>query len=334
MELHSLHKPPVSAPVVGHIHQVDTLDDAHGVEEEALSLKQQLSSADRDKTRLLLVQLKALHSRVPTTGRKARRMAGMIIAAIAQAEHQLEAQEDETYNHNYNRLQARRAFIEAVYNVMNRVDRDFFHTIDKNAIYKIAPVSESGVVVTSTKEEVTGEELQHKFSILKYHSLSEQEKRDVLHRTFGTQAGDELPTEVEALRRQRVELAELQGALRHMEAYRAYLHFTQSAGYLMGAMGKIGSDHEIFAKAHVQLAATLEAYDRLIADPSDEQAKNDLKRLRTMMRQTLKDEVINRVLGSTESSENGMKLDIFDAVTPPCLPLFTPHSKRRDVTNA
>ncbi|MBY0407133.1 MAG: hypothetical protein K2Q01_05530 [Rickettsiales bacterium] len=313
----------VALPGNGEVQQVDTLDDPCAVEAEAISLRQSLSSASRDRTRMVLEQLKALNSRLPPRGRHNRRSAGVIISAISQAEQQLEAQEDDYYLHSHDSMATRRAFAAAVYTVMSAADKEFYNQIEQKATYSIAPVSDEGVVVTSVKEEVTGEELQQRFSILKYHSMSEAEKRDVLNRTFGTNNDSEVvATSKDVLKREREGLVELHQALKDMEAYKAYRHITGSLGYLMGAMGKIGRDHEVFERAHEDVDALIRAYDKLIENPEDENARTQLKLFRARMKRTLKDDVINKLLLEAEIPVRPVEVERPDHFRPLHTPLF------------
>lgn len=300
-------------------------DELRGIEAEAGAIRTALASASRDQTRRLLTQLKALSARMPVySGRRARRSAGVIQAAITQAEQQLECLSDDEGQRLHD-AHASPAFERHVYHAMSRRAKHFYDTIDGRSTYRLAPVSEGGQVLETVRRDVQGNELRKDFSLLKYHSMSEDRKREVLTRSFGTaDHGEPVAADTAVLRREREELAPLRRALRMMEAYKAFTSMLRARGSVNRVMTAIASDHDHFARAHAQADALAAAYDRLLEDPRDEDAQMQLARVRARMKKTLKDDIIEGVLLDADMYGQGPGLGSLTPVpTPPALtPVF------------
>ncbi len=290
MQIHNHHA--VLQPLQGA-----ELEDLHTVDEEAHELKMALASANRDRTRIILDQMKSLAGRMPTQGRKARRSAGVLQAAITQAEQQLEALNDDEYRRTHDDAAVRRLFEIAVYSTMSKDAKMFYNNIEHDKTYKLVAVAPGGKVEKTIEKEVEGEHLRRHFSLLKFHSMSEAEKRQVLNETFGVDnAVEQVANDAAKLKAEREELAHLHDALKDMEAYRAYISITHSHGNLRKVMVEIALDHDHFQRAHKEVDALVQAYDAVLAAPDDEGAKVRLVEARRRMKKTLKDDIINDVL--------------------------------------
>jgi hypothetical protein len=172
---------------------------------------------------------------------------------------------------------------------------------------------EGGKVKPMEEKAITGEELRKNFSVLKYHSLKEDEKKDLLEKTFGIARPDEdrkkTPAELKA---EMQDLTQLRGALKELEAYKAYRVLMASGNDIKGGLAQIALNHRHFRKADAQIEAVQKAYEELLASPDDGMAAAKLAVLRREMKQTLKDDVMGRVL--TEGTDTGSK-----SLTPPVL---------------
>lgn len=295
----------------------DAMVDMDDLEAEAKDIKGRLVSADRYKTSQLLAQLRALGARMPAHGRRARRSANIIQMVITQAEQQLAALDEEQTMKHFEHF-AHFAFQAVIYTAMSQQAKVFYNNIDANATYEVAPVTAGGVVVTDAKIEVDGEHLRSHFSMIKYHSMSESEKKDVLSKTFGTDKDNELVSrDAAVLKRERDELGLLHRALEDMEAYKAFMGLSKSGLRVQKALIEIAYDHQGFARAHGEVDALLRAYDRLMQNPADEEAATALKLARARMKKTLKEEIIDRILLDADEGAPAKAGEI----TPPLTPL-------------
>lgn len=238
----------------------------------------------------------------------------MIQMAITQAEQQLEALSDESGRFKED-SHARHLFQVAVYATMSGQAKKFYNEIDKKTTYTLAPVKD-GMVVDTVKKEVHGEELRKKFSLLKYHSMSEAEKKDVLHSTFGM-INDLIPDNLDKLKAERDDVFALHQALKDMEAYKAYMSISKLGGSIRNVLVDVANDHEGFARAHVEVDMLVAAYDKLMVNPKDEQAIAAFKAARMKMRKTLKDDVIDKILLNNDSGGLGR-----DIISPPITPIL------------
>ena len=204
------------------------------LEREAMSIKSELTGANRERTQDLISQLKGLQSRIPVGGRKSRRTSSVIATAIVQAQQQLEVQ---MLDHSWRSSEVMPVVMEAaLYHGMTVAQKAFYNDIEKKAEYNLAAVNEKGKIEATGEKKITGEELRKHFGVLQYHSLKESEKRELLSKTFGTAAPDEDTPKTKAqLKADQEELASIHRALHDMEAYKAYVLLVHSGLGVRGA---------------------------------------------------------------------------------------------------
>lgn len=302
---------PVMQPVQG-----PDLIDSHDVMQEALELRAQLRTANRDQTREVLEKLRCLSSRISGNGRRARRSAGIVQSSITQAQQQLETLSDEA-NYLEQFFASQKALELCVYVAMSKPAQEFYHAIEQKT-YHIAPVTRAGVVSVGEKREVEGEQLRHEFSMIKYHSMTEVEKRSMLNEALRMNESAELVSNnPDYLIVERKAVAELHGYLRNMEAYKAYRNLTDRKGRPLDAMLEIAREHDDFMRAHAAVDDLLRAYDRLILHIYDAEAIEDFKATRSRMKRILKEDIMERVLldGDSASETHG-------SITPPITPVI------------
>lgn len=270
-------------------------NDPAQLEREALSIKSELGGANLEQTRSLLNQLKQLQNRIPMGGRKGRRSSSVIATAIVQAEQQLELQETAT---SWRSSEAMPVVLQvALYAGMTVAQKDFYNEIEKKAEYNLTAVKANGRLDTAGEQTISGAALREHFSVLKFHSLKEGEKRDLLSRAFGTEQPDEdAPKGKEQLKAEQEELKSIRHALRDMEAYKAYMLLVHSGLGVREALAEIARNRRRFAKALSDVEALHTAYDELQEAPDDGMLKARLALARRNMKQSLKSDIIDGVL--------------------------------------
>lgn len=269
--------------------------DPSSIEHEAMGIRAQLQSSDQEQTRQLIQRLQGLSARIPQFGTRGRRAAGVVAMVLAQAKTQMEDQVSSEIVLGNPLMNA--ALQLSVYYTMNEVQKQVYQQIDKKAEYELVKVDEKGRICSDDEPAtVKGETLREEMSLIQYHSLKEDEKKQLISKTFGMDApDDEQPKTQELLRAEQEGLQKLHKALRNMEAYHAAMQIHKGAG-IRFTLGAIASNHEIFARAHAQVDALHAAYEALAADPANESLKAQLVAARRSMKQTLKHDIMDGVM--------------------------------------
>lgn len=291
----------------GHQHTSMDFSSTDDVLSEVEAIRALLPSSDREETRALVAKLNNLSGKLPRdegADRKGRRAAGVVSAVIAQAQQQLNQQNGEDSTRHASMLLSS-TMQSTIYFSMSAAQKLFYDKIDAKKDYVLPAVTESGAVaVPEETKAVSGEELKKRFSILQYHSLSEDEKKKMLDKTFGLDTPEENARKSPAqLKTELEELDYLKQALKDMEAYKGY-QLIMRGGDMRGALGQIAHNRSVFAKAQGQVEQLQAAYAALIEQPDNAARMAAVADIRRAMKKTLKEEVIDDLLTGVGSASN------------------------------
>jgi hypothetical protein len=296
------------------------LEERCAVEGEVSALMAQLASADQDKIRQIISRLQMLKSKAAPGSTASRRSYRVVADALAQAQLQLI---DTMYDDWKDKPQFsfNTMFEVHVYASMGAQAQQFYNAIDQTASYTITPVVQNGQMLVTEQKQIEGKQLRRLFSVVKYHAMSEKDKKDILSKTFGTEAvEDDKPKDATALKAEKEDLQHLHQALRDMEAYKAYILLSQSGGNLQGAMVRVAANHAVFTKAHSKVDEVIRVYTELMANPNDPVARAALKYTRFQLRELLRDEVVNKVLLESVEQPPAISATLGAAFAGPGLP--------------
>jgi len=266
----------------------------HGIEAAALALMSELSSADLSKIKSIVSQLRGLSGMIGRVGSKAGGLQAMISAAIGKAQRQIA--ELELTEGRGGSIDPEVKFEMSVYALMSDKAKEFYHEIDADTHYYLAPVNDDGEIVQYAAKKVHGKTLRRLLTLVKFHSFDTASKKKVLEESFGAEAaeGEGTPKDKALLEKKRNELYVVHEALDHLEAYKAYIISRKHEDDIATEM--IANNHEIIVRAHDQIDEVIRKYDVLTKDINSDMAMALLKVAKLKMKKMLKEDVINHVL--------------------------------------